>query len=110
MSFAWFGNADKIIGEAAKPSVEQVTAFCLATVKNSHRVGYGWRTGTLARSYTATPVQTPKGPGFEVGSDIYYAPFVEFGTRHMPAQAHLRKAAQTTASQFPGVTFTGGSE
>lgn len=104
MSFVWLGNADKLIEEAAKPNVEQVAAFCLATCVDSHRPGFGWDTGALAGSYTVAEA----GKGYEVGTSISYANFVEFGTKHMAAQAHLRKAAAQTAATFPGVRYTGG--
>lgn len=105
MTFVWFGNANKLIGEAARPSLEQVTAHLLATVKDSHVKGFGWRTGELARSYT----YAPDGNGFVVGTDMHYAPHVEFGTVNMPAQAHLRRAAAETANRFMGVTYQGHS-
>ncbi len=45
------------------------------------RASYTWRTGVDAR-----------GPYVEVGTNVLYAPFLEFGTRRMAARPHLRPA------------------
>lgn len=103
--FSWLpGGKAAAAAEGAKVA-GQVAATCLALVKASHQPGFGWDTGNLANSYTATPA----GPGsWIVGTGVQYAPFVEFGTRYMPAQSHLRRAAASTAGMFPGVTWVGG--
>jgi HK97 gp10 family phage protein len=45
------------------------------------RASYTWRTGVDAR-----------GPYVEIGTNVLYAPFLEFGTRRMAARPHLRPA------------------
>lgn len=102
--FSWTpGGKAAATAEGAKIA-GQVAATCLATVKTSHRPGFGWLTGNLANSYTAVPA----GPAtWLVGTSVSYAPFVEFGTRYMPPQQHLTRAAQATAGMFPGVTWVG---
>ena len=105
MTFAWFGNADAIIAEAAKPGIEEVATFCWSTALSTHVEGKGYRSGDLQRSYGVLA----DGEGYTVGPGMDYAPHVEFGTKNMAAQGHLRKAAAATAAHFAGVTYTGGS-
>lgn len=103
--FSWLPGHKALEAAAAQPTVAKVATTCLSLCVSSHEKGFGWRSGDLARSYTAVPA----GPAqWVVGTNIYYAPFVEYGTRFMPAQSHLRRAAATTASMFPGVTWVGG--
>lgn len=45
------------------------------------RASYTWRTGVDAR-----------GAFVEIGTNVLYAPFLEFGTRRMAARPHLRPA------------------
>lgn len=43
-------------------------------------------TGALKQSYGAAPIDSHT---IEIGSDMIYAPFVEFGTVNSPAQPHF---------------------
>lgn len=56
------------------------------------RASYAWRTGKDAG-----------GPFVEVGSNVEYAPFLEFGTRRMAARPHLRPAVNELISKIPGM-------
>jgi len=49
-------------------------------------------TGRLRASYTWRIGRDARGPYVEIGTDVLYAPFLEFGTRKMAARPHLRPA------------------
>lgn len=103
-TFRWNPSAPALIAAAATEPVGEAAVFCLNMCKNGHVRGHGLRTGRLRDSYTARPV----GPGhWTVGSDLEYAVYVEYGTRNMSAQHHLRDAARATAAAFPGTVMTG---
>jgi HK97 gp10 family phage protein len=49
-------------------------------------------TGNLARSYRMVDVSHGREAAYRVGTNVHYAPFVEFGTYRMAAQPHLGPA------------------
>lgn len=49
-------------------------------------------TGNLARSIDMREDGTGARRGFVVGTNVHYAPHVEFGTKHMAAQPYLGPA------------------
>ena len=51
-------------------------------------------TGRLRSSITADLIRSDGRPKAVVGTNVEYAPFVEFGTSKQPAQPFLRPAAQ----------------
>lgn len=58
-------------------------------------------TGALKNSITAGTVQrTATGSSVDIGSDLFYAPFQEFGTRHVPAVAFLGRAIANARSRY----------
>lgn len=59
-----------------------------------------WDTGTLRRSITYEPGRDGKGYYVDVGTNVIYAPFVEFGTRYMRAQPFLRPAFLQAVNQL----------
>lgn len=59
-------------------------------------------TGTLRRSYHAEPDRSDaSGLTVVVGTNLEYAPFVEFGTSKMAAQPHLQPAFEETRALAP---------
>lgn len=54
-------------------------------------------TGALQRSYKVNPVSDTT---IQVGSDIDYAPFVEFGTVNQTSQPHLTPAFHQSEGTF----------
>jgi HK97 gp10 family phage protein len=56
-------------------------------------------TGRLRSSITATRGRDGRGPYVAIGTNVQYAPFVEFGTRHQRAQPYLRPALGMAVSQ-----------
>lgn len=58
-------------------------------------------TGRLRASYTTELVRATGGtPRVVVGSNVEYAPYVEFGTSRMEAQPHLQPAIDEVASEL----------
>lgn len=55
-------------------------------------------TGTLARSLTMQPSGT-KGT-WQVGTNVFYGLFVEFGTRRMAAQPYLGPALEAARRRY----------
>lgn len=51
-------------------------------------------TGRLRSSYTWRTGEDPRGPFVEIGTNVIYAPWLEFGTRYMQARPHLRPAIE----------------
>lgn len=52
------------------------------------------RTGRLRGSITWRPGQDAQSPYVDIGSAVYYAPFVELGTSRMAARPFLRPALE----------------
>lgn len=57
-------------------------------------------TGTLRRSITHKPGRDVRGFYVDVGTNVVYAPFVEFGTRFMRPQPYLRPAFLQAVNQL----------
>lgn len=58
-------------------------------------------TGNLRRSInTSMPTVTPSGASTSVGTNVYYAPFVEFGTRNMQAQPFMGPALEKARAVY----------
>lgn len=58
-------------------------------------------TGNLRRSITtAMPTVTAGGASTSVGTNVHYAPFVEFGTRHMQAQPYMGPALEAARQVY----------
>lgn len=49
-------------------------------------------TGRLRASIVSVPSKDSRGPYVDVGTNVDYAPFVEYGTQHSPAQPFMRPA------------------
>lgn len=57
-------------------------------------------TGNLRRSITHKPGRDVRGFYVDVGTNVIYAPFVEFGTRFMRPQPYLRPAFLQAVNQL----------
>lgn len=58
-------------------------------------------TGNLSRSYMMTEPQSYGGQAtVQVGTNVFYAPFVEFGTIRQPAQPHLGPALERARTKW----------
>lgn len=65
------------------------------------------KTGTLRRSVTSRVVSPTRG---QVGSNLEYAPYVEYGTRYMEAQPFLEPAIDDSKAEIESALkeFGGG--
>lgn len=57
-------------------------------------------TGNLRRSITHKPGRDGLGYYVDVGTNVIYGPFVEFGTRYMRPQPYLRPAFLQAVNQL----------
>lgn len=64
-------------------------------------------TGRLRASYTWAMGRVGRRPFVEVGTNVKYAPFLEFGTRRMRARPHLRPAVLQYRRRIGGVVAQG---
>lgn len=64
-------------------------------------------TGRLRSSYTWQLGQDRKGPFVEVGTNVKYAPWLEFGTRKMKPRPHLRPAINEVRRQIATLVLQG---
>lgn len=55
------------------------------------------KTGNLRRSLHTTPLGLARAA---VGTDVEYAPYVEYGTRHMAARPYLTPAVEAARAPF----------
>jgi HK97 gp10 family phage protein len=69
-------------------------------VQNNARVLAPVDTGRLRSSIMATKGRDSTGPYVEIGTNVEYAAFVEFGTRFQVAQPYLRPALAVAIPQF----------
>lgn len=78
---------------AAKEALLQTAADIVALTKELTPVD----TGALKQSYGAIPIDSNT---IEIGSDMEYAPYVEYGTSRMAAQPHLTPAFLQSEETF----------
>lgn len=76
----------------AKDALQQIALAVQAAAMRNTPV----KTGTLRRSIT-TRVE---GNAAYVGTSVVYAPFVEYGTRHMPARPYLSTGLDDAQQQI----------
>ena len=58
------------------------------------------KTGNLANSYNIEERGSGNSYAVYVGTNVHYAPYVEFGTRNMNARQHLRPAFNATKAKY----------
>lgn len=66
-------------------------------VQNAAREFCPVQTGRLRSSIQSVPGKDTQGPYVDVGTNVEYAPYVEFGTSRQPAQPYLRPALAEVA-------------
>lgn len=64
-------------------------------------------TGRLRSSYTWRTGEDFRGVYVEVGTNVVYAPWLEFGTRYMQARPHLRPAIDELTNQIVALIVRG---
>jgi HK97 gp10 family phage protein len=88
--------------KSAKDALQQAALI----VQRGAQANAPVRTGNLRRSIT-TRVQ---GNAAYVGTSVVYAPFVEFGTKHMPARPFLSKAGEDNKPQIEAMLAQFGAK
>lgn len=64
-------------------------------------------TGRLRSSYTWRTGEDVRGPYVEIGTNVEYAPWLEFGTRYMQARPHLRPAIEELRDEIRALISAG---
>lgn len=93
-----FNHFDEIAAKLPD-AVAQVVETSAFVIEGEAKVLAPVDTGNLRASYQ-TEKTRPDGTQFLVGTNVEYAPFVEFGTSKMAAQAHLTPAAEQERPNF----------
>lgn len=76
-------------------------------VQNGARQRCPVDTGRLRASIMSTPGRDGRGPYVDIGSNVEYAPFVEYGTMRTRAQPYLRPALMDAAQRWSSVMRQG---
>lgn len=69
-------------------------------VQNGARVRCPVDTGRLRASIMSTPGRDGRGPYVDIGTNVQYAPYVEYGTMRTRAQPYLRPALMDAARRW----------
>ena len=85
-SFKWT-NLKPVNGVMEDAVMKAALDLLARTVRNTPV-----QTGNLANSYNIIERGSGKGYAAYVGTNVHYAPYVEFGTKNMTARPHLRPA------------------
>jgi HK97 gp10 family phage protein len=72
-------------------------------VQNLARALAAVDTGRLRSSIQATKGSDGNGPFVDIGTNVEYAIYVEFGTRYMVAQPYLRPALAMAAARWSSI-------
>lgn len=87
------GGVKQVLGDLPQKQLMKIALFLEAQIKIRCPVD----TGTLRSSYHVTQ----KGKdSVEVGTNVEYAAYVEYGTKFQHAQPHVRPAIQVTQRKF----------
>ena len=91
------GNVDKSLEEIAQEIIE----LAVNEIQSRLYPGHGYLTGQLHDSYNGSYIKSGALVYITVGTDIYYAPYVEFkwGGRC----AHFIPAIQIVEHEFPNI-------
>ncbi len=85
------------VAEKSGPAVKAALLQTASDIVNLTKQITPVDTGALKQSYGADPVSSSH---ILVGSDMHYAPYVEYGTVNMGAQPHLTPAFAQSVSTF----------
>lgn len=103
MSGFTFTNRAAMVG----PVTKQVKKAALSVLRDATRWA-PYRYGTLSRSYTVENQSTGTEARYVVGTNVFYAPFQEFGTSRMAARPHLGPALHAAHRKYGGTVTFGG--
>lgn len=85
------------IGAELGPKVTKVVVATALAVEAEAKASAPVKTGNLRRSIHTVPIDATHA---QVGTDVEYAPFVEYGTRHAHAQPYLTPAVEHARAPF----------
>lgn len=86
---------------AVTKTVERAVETAMLEIWRDARYDCPVDTGNLANSIIPEgPTVTGNTVTGTVGTNVYYAPFVEFGTRHMAARPFLGRALESAQRRF----------
>lgn len=106
-SDAFLASLRVALGQLKLQSEAELWGFALAT-QNLARFYCPVDTGRLRSSIQATKGHDGSGPFVDIGTNVNYAGFQEFGTRYMAAQPYLRPALAVAAQQWGSFGSAGG--
>jgi HK97 gp10 family phage protein len=94
-TFRWI-NKNELV-KAVDGELEQVAATVNGIAKQWCPVDTGTLRGSIAYHRERADASEVR---WLVGTGIFYAPFVEFGTRYQPAQPYLGKALEWARARY----------
>jgi HK97 gp10 family phage protein len=98
-SAAFMASLTKAVAKVKIDSEAELWQFALMT-QNLARLYCPVDTGRLRSSIQASRGRDTTGVFADIGTNVEYAVFVEFGTRYMAAQPYLRPALAVAAAQW----------
>ena len=103
------------VSEKLRRRAREEQLACAARILQRAQALVPVRTGALRASIQIeTPAATPLGETgmrtINVSAGMPYAPFVEFGTRHMAARPYLRPAAEGERDRYKNAVARIGNE
>lgn len=106
---AWYGDeADDEIRRRCTLAVRRAAAFGVGSVRQEITAQNLIDTGNLLNSIADSVVSWDRG---RVGTNVFYAIYLEYGTRLRPATAFMRRAMERDAQKIARIiqaTMSGG--
>lgn len=100
-------DAAKYVQKAVGDALEEITTDGALVIENEAKTLCPVRTGTLRRSiHHQTVEKDAVHARVEVGPNVPYAAFVEYGTSRMSARPYMRPAFDTKAADARQVMIT----
>lgn len=90
-------NDFRRIASELTPKIQKIVITTAYEVEAEIKETVPWKTHNLQRSYHIAPIDETH---CEVGTDVEYAPFVEYGTVHMSARPHVHPSVEHSRPRF----------
>ena len=100
---AWVRELPKALKRITLKSTADLQRLAIS-VQNRARTYCPVDTGRLRSSITHVMGEDRKGPYAEIGTNVAYAPFVEYGTQYTAAQPFLRPALLEAAREWAAIS------
>lgn len=104
-----FGGIEQSINKALENASKEIVKIGLNNIRSHLYPGHGYITGTLYNSYHGEYTIGNGTANITFGSELYYAPFVEFGTYKMAPRLHFRVGMKETEEDIDKI-FTDAVE